>query len=235
VTLRRALGQAVKDGFVPRNVAEAVDAPRVVNKQMHPLTSEQARVLMEAAKGDRHEALYVLAVTTGLRRGELLGLKWEDIDHEARVLRVRRALASDARTFVEPKTAKSRRGVRLTTYSLDAVREHRERQLNERRSLDGLWRDHGLVFPSRVGTPLNPENLVERSFKPLLERAGLPSIRFHDLRHTCATLLLSKGVNPKIVQEMLGHANISVTLDTYSHVLPDMQEVAVAAMDEVFT
>ena len=123
----------------------------------------------------------------------------------------------------------------MTTYSLDAVREHRGRQLNERRSLDGLWRDHGLVFPSRVGTPLNPENLVKRSFKPLLERAGLPSIRFHDLRHTCATLLLSKGVNPKIVQEMLGHANISVTLDTYSHVLPDMQEVAVTAMDEVFS
>ena len=235
VTVRKALGQATKDGLIPRNVAEVVDAPRVVNKQMQPLTSEQSRVLMEAAKGDRHEALYVLAVTTGLRRGELLGLKWEDIDREAAVLRVRRALAFDARTLVEPKTAKSRRGVRLTSYSLEALKAHRERQLNERRSRDGLWRDHRLVFPSRVGTPLNPENLVKRSFKPLLERAGLPSLRFHDLRHTCATLLLSKGVNPKIVQEMLGHANISVTLDTYSHVLPDMQEVAVVAMDEVFS
>jgi integrase len=151
------------------------------------------------------------------------------------VLRVRRALASDARTFVEPKTAKSRRVVRLISYSLGAVMEHRERQLNENRSLDGLWREQGLVFPMRVGTPLNPDNLVKRSFKPLLERAGLPTIRFHDLRHTCATLLLGKGVNPKIVQEMLGHANISVTLDNYSHVLPDMQEVAVAAMDDVFS
>ena len=122
VTVRRALGQATKDGLLPRNVAEVVDAPRVVNKQMQPLTSEQSRVLMEAAKGDRHEALYVLAVTTGLRRGELLGLKWEDIDLEAAVLRVRRALASDARTFVEPKTAKSRRGVRLTSYSLETSR-----------------------------------------------------------------------------------------------------------------
>lgn len=174
VTLRRALGQAVKDGLVPRNVTEVVDAPRVVNKQMQPLTSEQARVLMDAAKGDRYEALYVLAVTTGLRRGELLGLKWEDIDLEAGVLRVRRALASDARTFVQPKTAKSRRGIRLNSGALEALREHRERQLNERQRLDSLWRDHGLVFPSRVGTPLNPENLVKRSFKPLLERTGLP-------------------------------------------------------------
>ena len=170
-----------------------------------------------------------------LLRGELLGLKWEDIDLEAGMLRVRRALASDTRTLVQPKTVKARRGVRLTSSALEALKEHQERQLNERRKLAGLWRDYGLVVPSRVGTPLNPENLVKRSFKPLLERAGLPPIRFHDLRHTCATLLLSKGVNPKIVQEMLGHANISVTLDTYSHVLPDMQEVAVAAMDDVFS
>jgi integrase len=125
--------------------------------------------------------------------------------------------------------------VRLTSGALEALKEHRERQLDERRRLDGLWRNHGLVFPSGVGTPLNPENLVERSFKPLLEHAGLPPIRFHDLRHTCATLLLSKGVNPKIVQEMLGHANISVTLDTYSHVLPDMQEGTAAAMEDVFS
>jgi integrase len=164
-----------------------------------------------------------------------LGLKWEDIDLDAGVLNVRRSLASDAKTFVQPKTAKARRSVRLTSGTLEVLKGHREWQQDERQKLDGLWRDHGLVFPSRVGTPLNPENLVKRSFKPLLERAGLPSIRFHDLRRMRATLLLSKGVNPKIVQEMLGHANISVTLDTYSHVLPDMQEGAAAAMADVFS
>lgn len=235
VTLRRALGQAVTDGLVPRNVAEVVNAPRVVTRQMRPLTSEQARAFVEAAKGDRHEALYVLAVTTGLRRGELLGLKWEDLDLDAGVLRVKRALAPDARTFAQPKTAKARRSVRLTSGAVRALQWHRERQSQARQRLDSLWQEHGLVFPSMVGTPLNPENLVKRSFKPLLERVGLPPIRFHDLRHTCATLLLSKGVNPKIVQEMLGHANISVTLDIYSHVLPDMQEEAAAAMDDVFS
>ncbi len=235
VTLRRALGQAVTDGLVPRNVAEVVNAPRVVTRQMRPLTSEQARAFVEAAKGDRHEALYVLAVTTGLRRGELLGLKWEDLDLDAGVLRVKRALAPDARTFAQPKTAKARRSVRLTSGAVRALQWHRECQSQARQRLDSLWQEHGLVFPSMVGTPLNPENLVKRSFKPLLERVGLPPIRFHDLRHTCATLLLSKGVNPKIVQEMLGHANISVTLDIYSHVLPDMQEEAAAAMDDVFS
>ena len=132
-----------------------------------------------------------------------MGLKWEDIDLEAGMLRVRRALASDTRTLVQPKTVKARRGVRLTSSALEALKEHQERQLNERQKLDGLWRDYGLVFPSRVGTPLNSENLVKRSFKPLLKRVGPPPIRFHDLRHTCATLLLSEGVNPKIVQEML--------------------------------
>jgi integrase len=235
VTLRQALGQAVKDGLVPRNVADVVNAPRVVTRQMQPLTSEQAKAFVEAAKGDRHEALYVLAVTTGIRRGELLGLKWEDLELDAGVLRVKRALAPDARTFAEPKTAKSRRSVRLTSGAVRALQWHRERQSQAGQRLNSLWQEHGLVFPSMVGTPLNPENLVKRSFKPLLEHVGLPPIRFHDLRHTCATLLLSKSVNPKIVQEMLGHANISVTLDIYSHVLPDMQEEAAAAMDDVFS
>lgn len=172
VTLRRALGQAVKDGLIPRNVAEVVNAPRVVNKQMQPLTSEQARAFVEAAKGDRYEVLYVLAVTTGLRRGELLGLKWEDLDLDAGVLRVKRALAPDARTFAQPKTAKARRSVRLTSGAVRALERHRERQSQARQRLGALWQEHGLVFPSMVGTPLNPENLVKRSFKPLLERMG---------------------------------------------------------------
>ena len=114
--------------------------------------------------------------------------------------------------------------MKLTTRAVEALKRHRERQLEEREELAGLWQDHGLVFPTRVGTPMSRHNLVARSFKPLLERAGLPNIRFHDLRHTCATLMLAVGTNPKVVQETLGHANVTITLDTYSHLLPNLQE-----------
>jgi integrase len=115
---------------------------------------------------------------------------------------------------------------------VQALKRHREAQLEESVPLEGLWQDHGLIFTTQVGTPVNRHNFYSRNFKPLLKRAGLPhTVRFHDLRHTCATLLLSKNVNPKVVSEMLGHANVTVTLDTYSHVLPHMQDGAVDAMD----
>jgi integrase len=124
--------------------------------------------------------------------------------------------------------------VKLTTGAVEALRAHRERQLEEREKLAELWQDHDFVFTTQVGTPLNRHNFFRRCYKPLLQEAGLPSsVRFHDLRHTCATLLLSKNVNPKIVQELLGHAHISQTMDTYSHMLPDMQERAASAMDDI--
>ena len=115
---------------------------------------------------------------------------------------------------------------------MNALKAHRKRQLEERMRLSGLYKDHGLIFATGIGTPVNPENLVKRSFKPLLKRASLPEIRFHDLRHTCATLLLGRGVHPKIVQELLGHATIAMTLDTYSHVRPVMQGEAPVAMGD---
>ena len=176
----------------------------------------------------------MLAVHTGLRQGELLGLRWEDVDVEAGTLQVRRTLTGVANgrpVFTAPKTAKSRRRVKLTAAAVDALKRHRKRQLEQRMARAGLWRDLGLVFTTEVGTPLNRHNLSQRSFKPLLRRAELPEIRFHDLRHTCATLLLSKGVHPKFVQELLGHATIAITLDTYSHVLPGMGNQTAYAME----
>jgi integrase len=134
-----------------------------------------------------------------------------------------------------PKRSKSRRSVKLTAGAVKALTAHGGRQLEEREKLAELWQDQGFVFTTQVGTPLNRHNFFRRCFKPMLDKAGLPhTVRFHDLRHTCATILLSKNVNPKIVQELLGHANISQTMDTYSHVLPDMQERAASAMDDMF-
>jgi integrase len=237
VVVHRALKQAVRWGLVPRNVSEAVDPPRTHRKEMQPLSPEQARTLLEAAREDRLEALYVLAVHCGLRQGELFGLRWDDVDLEAGTLRVNRSLSrtKDGPAFTVPKTTKSRRTVRLTKGAIEALKRHSERQAEEMVRVDTLYADQGLVFASEIGTPLNRHNVNGRSFKPLLVRAELPDIRFHDLRHTCATLLLGKGVHPKFVQELLGHANIAITLDTYSHVLPNMGDQASRAMEDALS
>jgi integrase len=159
----------------------------------------------------------------------MLALRWSDVDLEAGTLRINRALSDGE--FATPKTPRSRRKVELSSTARVALRTHRKRQLEERMQKAGLWKDHGLVFPSTVGTPLSHRNLV-RSFKALLKRAGLPvGTRLYDLRHTCATLLLNGNVHPKYVQELLGHASISQTLDTYSHVLKGMDGGIGGAMD----
>jgi len=234
-TLHKALSQAVADGLIPRNAAD-VKAPRPAPDEMHPLSEAEARTFLETVRetGDRFEALYVLAITTGLRRGELLGLRWDDADLDRGTLRVGRALVREGGRQVlgETKNRRGRRQVNLTPRTMAALKAHRKRQLEQRVKLASLYEDHGLIFSSEHGTPLNPENLVKRSFKPLLNKAGLPEIRFHDLRHTCATLLLGRGVHPKIVQELLGHVTIAMTLDTYSHYLPSMGDQASGAMGE---
>ncbi len=234
-TLHKALSQAVSDGLVPRNAAD-VQAPSPAPKEMRPLSETEARTFLDAAResGDRFEALYVLAVTTGLRRGELLGLRWDDADLERGTLRVGRALVRESgrHTLGETKTRRGRRLVNLTPRTVAVLKAHRKRQLEQRVGGAGMYEDHGLIFASEIGTPLNPENLVKRSFKPLLKKAGLPEIRFHDLRHTCATLLMGRGVHPKLVQELLGHATIAMTLDTYSHYLPSMGDRASGAMGD---
>jgi integrase len=230
--LHRALRQAVRWGLVPRNVSEDVDRPRLRPEEIRPLNRHQARHLLNTAgeSGDRFEALYVLALHTGMRPGELLGLKWEDVNFDEGGLQLNRALAG--KNLTAPKTKRSRRRIDLSTASIAALKAHRKRQLEERMQKAGLWRDHGLVFPSTVGTPLFHRNVV-RAFKDLLKRAGLPqSTRLYDLRHTCATLLLGSNVHPKYVQELLGHASIALTLDTYSHVLRGMDGGIGGAMDE---
>lgn len=232
-TLHKALKRAVQWGMIPRNAAAAVTPPRPDKPDVQTLDAVQVQTLLAAASetGDRLEALYTLAVTTGLRQGELLGLRWQDVDQDSGTLQVRRTLSrtKDGYVFGPPKTAKGKRSVRLTPGAVAALNAHRRRQ-NAERLAAGNWPAPELIFPSKVGTPLSVETLTRWSFRPLLEKAGLPQIKFHALRHTAATLLLSGGVHPKVVQEMLGHSTISITLDTYSHVLPNMQETAVAAM-----
>lgn len=218
VTLHKALKQAVRWSLIPRNVTDAVESPKVRKKEIKPLDKEQVRRLLESARGNKLEALYILAVTTGMRQGELLGLQWKDLDLDSGTLRINRTIFGGV--VSPPKTAKSRRSIKLSRSALVALKNH------ERTS---EW-----VFSTKSGKPIDCTNLTKQSWKPLLKEAGLPDTRFHDLRHTCATLLLTKGVHPKIVQELLGHSTISITLDTYSHVLPNMQEKAVRAMEDIF-
>jgi integrase len=243
VTLYGALKQAVADGLIPRNPAEAVKPPKTEKSEMTPLSPTQARALLSTAReqDDRWSALYVLAVTTGLRQGELLGLGWEDVDMEGATVRVRHTLqppgfpkGAPAR-LTPPKTRRSLRSVSLARSAVLSLARHREIQDAERSGANGTWRDRGLVFPNTIGGYADYTNFVPRCYKPLLRRAGLPDIRFHDLRHTCATLLLTQGVHPKIVSEMLGHSSVSITLDVYSHVIPGLGEAAAKAMEEALS
>jgi integrase len=240
VILHKALAQAVRWNMIPRNVSEVVKAPRPAPKEMHPLSSEEVRRLLDAARDERFEALYVLAVTTGMRQGELLALRWSDVDledPERATVSVRRTLTRNGGrvTFGEPKTKKSRRSIRLTHQAVRVLKKHLERQLREIGMLGDRYEDQGLLFATDTGGPLNPSNLRQRSFLPLLKKARLPHVRFHDLRHTCATLLLNQGTHPKFVQELLGHATIAITLDTYSHVMPSMGDQTAKAMENALS
>lgn len=236
VTLHKALSQAVSDGPLPRNAAQ-VKAPRPEKPEIKPLSPDQARKLIATAyaTGDRYAALYVVALHTGMREGEMLGLRWDDLDLDATtpMLRVRRTL-SETRTghkFELPKSGKGR-SIKLSSKAVDALRSHRAKQAEEKLRLGSLWQDNGLVFSTTTGTTTSGTNLLGRYFKPLLKQADLPAIRLHDLRHTCATILLMAGKHPKYVQELLGHASISITLDTYSHVIEGMDGGLADAMDE---
>ncbi len=224
------------DALISRNAA-SVKAPRPEKPEIYPLSPDQARKLIATAResGDRFEALYVLALHCGLREGELLGLKWDDIDLSgtAATLHVRRTL-SQTRTghiFEKPKNGKGW-SVKCSRRATEALKRHRARQNEERLGMGSLWQDNGLAFPTITGTTLSGTNLLGRHFKPPLKKAGLPPIRLHDLSHTCATILLMTGKHPKHVQELLGHASISITLDTYSHVIEGMDGGLADAMDE---
>ena len=232
--LHNALDTAVKRGLVARNVCDLASPPHRKRFEIQPLSGEQAQKLLTVIQGHKWEALFTLAIATGLRRGELLGLKWQDINFTTGTLQVRRILSRVPTQAVkrehvyveaEPKTQKSRRNVVIASFALELLKQHRVQQLETKLQAGTAWQEHDYVFCTLVGTHLGPNHVVEE-FKKLLKKAELPDIRFHDLRHSAASLLLTAGVHPKIVQEILGHTQISMTMDIYSHVLPGMQEDA---------
>lgn len=231
MVLRQALAQAVKWRLLSFNPADAVELPRQKHKEMRAMTPTEVRAFLAEAEGDRYETLFLLAVTTGLRPSEYLALKWDDINLKKGSLAVRRTVTREGRKFEEVKTARSRRTVKLQRRVVLALLEHRDRQAFERKKAGDRWQDYGLVFTSEIGTPAVQHNLKRRHFQPACERAGLTGFRLYDLRHTAATLALAAGVPPKVVSEMLGHSSAAFTMDVYSHVLPHMQEDAVARME----
>jgi integrase len=223
----------VKAGYLGRNVATLVDPPRVPHKEIEPFTPSQVRVLLEAIKGNRLEALYSVALAIGLRQGEALGLRWEDVDFQAGLIHARYELQRFEGKFhlVELKSRRSHRTLAMPPYIADKLREHGAMQREEHLLLGPEWHDNDLVFTSQTGRPLDGKN-VTRAFQRLLRRAGLPKRRFYDLRHSCATLLLVQGVPARVVMEILGHSQIGLTMNTYTHVLPELSRAAASGMQK---
>ncbi|MDQ6847662.1 MAG: site-specific integrase [Candidatus Dormibacteraeota bacterium] len=239
-TIHVALNQALDDGKVVRNVAALVgrsNRPRVRSREMTTIAGgDQPARFLEAARGERLEALMVLAITSGMRQGELRALRWKDVDLNRGVLAVTGSVTGTTRaamTIGTPKSGKTR-SVALGAVTVAALREHRRRQIEEQLLIGSERKDRGLVFCAELGEFL-PTNTMVLLLHRVLARAGLPRIRFHDLRHTAATLMLANGVHPKIVSEMLGHSTTAITLDLYSHVTPHMQQSAAATMDRAIT
>lgn len=230
--LTSALKQAVRWRMLAHNPCSSVELPRKTAKEMQSLTPAEAARFLDEAVRDRWSALFVLALATGLRPSEYLGLKWADIDLEQGVINVQRSLhwrsyKSGDWYFGEPKTPRSRRRIPLPSSALRALIEHRRHQSEERLKTGPEYKNLDLVFATWEGQPLIRLNVVQKHFKPIVERAKLPkTLRLYDLRHSCATLLLAANENPKVVSERLGHSSITLTMDTYSHVLPDMQQAA---------
>lgn len=234
--LSSALKKAVELDILTRNVANLVQLPKQVRKEMDVLTENECSLFLSALDGENLETLFSFALATGMRPQEYLGLKWKDIDLEKNTATVRRALIRMAKGewyFGEPKTKGSYRTIPLPPTLVSELRSHRKNQLEARMKLGAAWEDNDLVFPSEIGTPLTHSNLT-RVFKRVLKRASIrTSLRLYDLRHTQATLLLKAGVHAKIVSERLGHSTTALTLDVYSHVLPSMQAEAADHLEEM--
>ncbi|MGH9000169.1 MAG: tyrosine-type recombinase/integrase, partial [Acidimicrobiia bacterium] len=227
VTLRQALKTAVAWRRLPWNPAAEVTMPQVLPSPMHPWTTEELRAFLAAAEGDRFYPIFVLLVSTGMRRGEVLGLRWADVDLDAGRLAVRHTIGRVGGKVLagEPKTAKSKRSIALDPATVAVVRRHRIAQLEERLAWVGLYRDQDLVFAGEDGAPINPE-YVGRALRRIAGKAGVRPVRTHDLRHGWATAALEAGVHPKVVSDRLGHSKVSVTLDVYSHVAQAVEEEA---------
>jgi integrase len=230
--LINALNQAVEWQLMPRNVARLTSPPRVESYAPHVLTPGEAQRLLQAAQEDRLAALWRVALSLGLRHGEVLGLRWCDVDLDRGTLWIAVNLQriNGALVLVKPKKQENLRTLALPASLIAALRQHKGRQLQEKLVAGARWHDHGLVFCTRIGTPISPRNLL-RSLQMLLDRAHLPHMRFHDLRHSCATLLLAQGVPVKVVQEILGHTDPHVTLGIYQHVVMEDRRQAATIMD----
>ena len=233
--LHRSLEHAKRIKLVGSNVCDGVELPRSEQHEIQPLTPEQARLLLQKVHEHHLEALLTLAISTGMRKGEILALRWHDVDLQIATLHIHRTLSYMAHYGFqegEPKTAKSRRKISLPHFVIESLMRHHALQLEAKLQADEIWEDHDLVFPNKRGGFIVPMTLANH-FTRLLAEIGLPHIRFHDLRHSAATLLLSMGVPARVVQEILGHSSFSTTMDRYSHVLPSMQREAMEKMDDL--
>jgi integrase len=237
VVLHKSLEHAKRIKLVGSNVCDGVELPRSEQHEIQPLTPEQARLLLQKVREHHLEALLTLALTTGMRKGEILALRWQDINLQKGNLQIRRTLSYMAHYGFkegEPKTAKSKRTIALPQFVIETLKRHYTLQQEARLQASEAWDEHDLVFPNKHGGFIVPMTLANH-FTRLLVEIGLPHIRFHDLRHSAATLLLSMGVPAKVVQEILGHSTFSTTMDRYSHVLPSMQQEAMEKMDDLFS
>lgn len=233
--LHNALKQACKWGLIARNPSDLVELPKVPHTERRVLSPDEAASFLEAAAVMPHGLIFEFALLTGMRPEEYLALQWSDVDFERSTAQVRRALVRHKKSwsFEEPKTARSQRTVYLPAPLLQKLAAHKRRQAEARLKLGPAWQAFDLVFCGAEGTPLSIPNITYRYFRPILTKAKLPRIRLYDLRHSCATLLLIAEENPKVVSERLGHSTIVLTLDTYSHVLPTMQQGATARLEKL--
>lgn len=259
--LHSAFKQAQRWRIIALNPTEMVELPKNQRREMTALSSSEANKFLKAAEGNDYYALFLLAITTGMRPGEYLGLKWSDINLDAGSISIQRSLVTQEHTteiFSEPKTARSRRTISISSMVIKVLKEHREKliqarwkylsdekkkqekkieagEITEPEEIRDRWTEFDLVFPDSEGGPMDLANFVKRHFKEVVKRAELTGkkLRLYDLRHSCATILLEAGENPKIVSERLGHASIVLTLDTYSHVLPDMQQKAAEKVESL--
>jgi integrase len=235
--LCRCLNEAVRRGLIWSNPAQGAILPRIEREEMSILDDNQVVQFLIVAQDSPYAALYHLAVKTGMRKGELLGLKWEDLDWHKGLLRVQRQVQrvpNQGLVFTPPKTRSGRRTIQLGIQTLRTLQDHREKQRVLKAFAGSKWQDHGMIFTSSVGSPVDQRNL-DRDFKAILKKTGLKEIRFHDLRHTAASLMLNNGVPSLVVSKMLGHAKTSTTLDIYGHLIPVMQSEAARIMDELIT
>ena len=228
---------AVKWGLVSRNVADAVDPPRIRRNEMQTWDEHEVNQFLEGAKESLYYSLFYTALFTGMRRSELLALRWQDIDFIYSQICVNRSLhqlKDGSFIFTQPKSAKSSRTIALTPSTILMLRDYREKQKLERDMSGNPLTDNDLVFSNLEGKPLRP-NTITRAWTMLAAKCGLKVIRLHDARHTHASLMLKQGVHPKVVQERLGHSSIQMTIDTYSHVAPGIQEAAAMRFDDILT